>query len=195
MNWSYTKRADGKIAITLDNNVWDFLFERKIDLAIALPLDEFAIFITREVEIEVRAIPKRTCKAALKHYIAGTIAQCGIKTTAVFGFATGGPGPQRVGGFDQGTWQSQTEREFYDAIRPMYLLGKNRTNSQLTKNEGDAAVAAQSFFSIVLTCEKPSKPGPLRFAAEHGGKVLYLPDIERSGLTLKAYIAAFYRKI
>jgi hypothetical protein len=192
MNWRYTKRSDGLIAVTLDNNVWDFLFSKRIDLLAELPSDEFSIFITREVEIESMAIPDTESKAMLKDYIARTIARCGIKTTAVFGFATDGPGPQRVGGWDQGTWQSQTEREFYDAIRQPYLFGRPETNSQLTQNEADAAVAAQSFFSIALTCEKLGKPGPLRFAVEHGGKVLYLPDIDRSGLTLKGYIANFH---
>jgi hypothetical protein len=146
MNWQYTKRGDGLIAVTLDNNVWDFLFEREIDLAAELPSDEFVIFITREVEIESMAIPDTEAKTMIKKYIARTKARCGIKTTAVFGFATDGPGPQRVGGFDQGTWQSQTEREFYDAIRQQYLLGRRERNSQLTQNEADAAVAAQSLF-------------------------------------------------
>jgi hypothetical protein len=193
MSWQYTRRGDGLIAVTLDNNVWDFLFARKIDLAAELPADEFAVFITREVEIESMAIKDTEAKALLKDYTAQTIARCGIKTTAVFGFATDGPGPQRVGGWDQGPWQSQTEREFYDAIRQPYLLGRRETNSQLTQNEADAAVAAQSFFSIALTCEKPGNPGPLRFAAEHGGRVLYLRNIALSGLTLKAYIAALHR--
>jgi hypothetical protein len=194
MNWKYTKRDDGKIAVTLDNNVWDFLFHRKMNLAAELPSDEFAIFITREVEIERMAIPDDTSKAALRDYIEETIEKCGIITTSVFGFAPIGPGPQRVGGWDQGTWQSQTEREFYDAIRPLYLFGKPETNSQLTQNEADAAVAAQSFFSIALTCERPSKSGPLRFAAEHGGKVLYLADLDKSGLTLKQYVTDLYRR-
>jgi hypothetical protein len=192
MNWQYTRRSDGLIAITLDNNVWDFLFARKIDLGAELPSDEFVVFITREVEIESMAIPDTESKTTLKDYIGRTIAHCGIKTTTVFGFATDGPSPQRVGGFDQGTWQSQTERKFYDAIRQQYLFGRRGTNSQLTRNEADAAVAAQSFSSIALTCENPRKPGPLRFAAEHGGKVLYLPDVDRSGLTVKTYIAAFH---
>jgi hypothetical protein len=195
MHWQYTKRTDRKIAITLDNNVWDFLFQRGLDLALELPFDQFAIFITREVEIEGLAIPPNASKTALKDYIARTIVSCDIRTTSVFGFATEGPGPQRAGGFDQGTWQSQTEVEFYAAIRERYLLGKGETNSQLTKNEGDAAVAAQSFSSIALTCERPNKSGPLRFAAEHGGKILYLEGFGRSGLTLKAYIAAFYQQI
>ena len=60
MNWQYTKRGDGLIAVTLDNNVWDFLFKGTIDLAAELPSDEFFISITREVEIESMAIPPDT---------------------------------------------------------------------------------------------------------------------------------------
>jgi hypothetical protein len=113
----------------------------------------------------------------------------------VFGFAKDGPGKQRVGGFGHGTWQSQTEREFYAAISELYLFGKSEMKSELTKNEGDAAVAANSFFSIVLTCELPNTAGPLRYAAEHGGKILYLRNFDQSGLTLKEYIKAFYQQI
>jgi hypothetical protein len=195
MNWQYTKRADGKIAITLDNNVWNFLFDKKLDLVSELPLDHFAISITREVEIETLAIPAHPSKTALKDYIARTIDNCHIRTTSVFGFASDGPGPQRVGGFDQGTWQSQTEAEFYAAIRDQYLIGRPEKNSQLTDNEADAAVAAKSFFSVVLTCELPKTTGPLRFAAENGGKILYLKDFDQSGLTLRAYIEDFYKQI
>ena len=194
MHWEYTKRRDGKIAITLDNNVWNFLFEKRIDLDSELPPDQFAIFIPREVEIEALAIPAHPSKSELKDYIARTIVSCGIRTTSVFGFATGGPGPQRYGGVGQGTWQSQTEREFYAAIREQYLIGRSIKNSQLGDNEGDAAVAAKSFFSVVLTCEHTRKTGPLRFAAEHGGKILCLADFDPSKLTLKAYIEAFYRQ-
>jgi hypothetical protein len=176
-------------------NVWNFLFDRKIDLASELTPDTFALFITREVEIEGMAIiPDSDLKTALKDYIVRTIVSCGITTTSVFGFATTRSGPQRLGGFGQGTWQSQTEREFYDAIRERYLLGRPERNSKLTDNEGDAAVAAQSFFSVVLTCEKPSKRGPLRFAAEHGGKVLYLKEFDSTGLTLKEYVTDFHRQ-
>jgi hypothetical protein len=195
MPWQYTKRSDGKIAVTLDNNVWDFLFLRDIVLASELPAPAFAISITREVEIETGAIPADISKAALKAYIDRTIASCDIRTTSVFGFASEGSGPQRVGGFGQGTWQSQTEREFYAAISARYLVGRGQTRSQLSKNEGDAAVAARSFFSIALTCESPRKSGPLRFAAENGGKILYLEGFEKSGMPLRAYVEAFYQRI
>jgi hypothetical protein len=194
MNWQYKKRTDGKIAVTLDNNVWNFLFDRGFNLALELCSEKFAIFIPREVEIETQAIPVNDSKKTLKDYIARTIAACGIRTTSVFGFATEGPGSQRRGGFDQGTFQSQTEREFYAAISERYLIGRPEMGSQLTQNEGDAAVAAQSFFSIVLTCENRKVHGPLRYAAEHGGAVLYLEDFDGSGLTLSEYIIAFYNQ-
>lgn len=195
MRWPYTKRADGRIAITLDNNVWNFLYDRNIDLSVELPRERFAIFITREVEIETLAIPSTESKSLLKSFIARTIADCGVTTTWVFGFDSGGPGPQRYGGFDQGMWQSQTEREFYQAILHQYLTNRGTKRSQLNGNEGDAAVAAKSFSSIALTCESPRKPGPLRYAVSHGGKVLYLSDFATSGLSLRAYIERFYQKI
>ena len=143
--WYYMERADGRIAVTLDNNVWNFLFQRRMDLAATLPRDRFVLFITREVEIEAIAIPASASTKPLTDYIKATIEACAIRTTSVFGFAMPGDLPQRVGGFGQGTWQSQTEREFYEAIRTRFLLGKRETGSRLTQNEGDAAVAAQSF--------------------------------------------------
>ena len=195
MYWDYVRRSDGKIAITLDNTVWNFLFHRKIDLAVQLPTNRFAIFITREVEIEKDAIPEKESKRELREYIARTIASANIQTTLVFGFAREEPGPERHGGFDVGVWQSPTETEFYRAIQERLLIGKSEKRSQLSDNEGDAAVAAKSFSSIALTCERPNKPGPLSFAAAHGGKVLYLDGFEQSGLRLREFVEQFYQKI
>lgn len=193
MSWQYTKRPDGKIALTLDNNVWNFLFDRGLNLASELPSDEFEIFIPREVEIETEAIPPKGSKVPLKEYIARTIAECDIKTLWVFGFGGKGSGPQRVGGFGQGTWQGKKESEFYSAIRQRFLVGQPEMGSQLTRNEGDAAVAAKSFSSVVLTCESRKVNGPLRFAADHGGAVLYLADFDPRKQTLKEFIVAFYQ--
>jgi len=61
-----TKRPDGKIAVTLDNNVWNFLFDRRVELSVELPGGEFFISITREVEIEVMAISDNAEKALLR---------------------------------------------------------------------------------------------------------------------------------
>lgn len=54
--WPYTRRPDGRIAVTLDNNAWDFLLEKMINLANKLPTDQFALFVPRQVEIESSAI-------------------------------------------------------------------------------------------------------------------------------------------
>jgi hypothetical protein len=54
------------------------LFSRKISLATALPSDEFAIFMTRDVEIKGLAIPVLEAKALFKDYIATTIRAVGF---------------------------------------------------------------------------------------------------------------------
>jgi hypothetical protein len=112
MQWQFTKRTDGKIAITLDNNVWNFLFDQQINLAAELSSERFAIYITREVEIETLAIPNHESKKELKEYIDKTIETCGIETTYVFGFAHEGSGPQRHGGFDVGCGSPERKPSF-----------------------------------------------------------------------------------
>ena len=72
------------ISVYVDNNVWDFLFERRIDLAVELPRDEFCLCLTREAEFEIPPIPPE--KAELKAFIEATIAKCGIQTDTYFGF-------------------------------------------------------------------------------------------------------------
>jgi hypothetical protein len=41
------------ISIYIDNNVWDFLFDRRLDLAAELPRPDYCICITREAEFEI----------------------------------------------------------------------------------------------------------------------------------------------
>ena len=74
------------VSIYLDTNVWDFLFERQLDLEVELPSDEFCICITREAEFEIPPIPDG--KAELKMFIEATIARCGIQTTRSLDFTT-----------------------------------------------------------------------------------------------------------
>ena len=61
------------INVFIDSNVWNFLFERQIDLAVDLPPDKFCLCHTREVELENEAIPPE--KAELKAFIDGDIPQ------------------------------------------------------------------------------------------------------------------------
>jgi hypothetical protein len=76
-------------------------------------------------------------------------------------------------------------------VRPTAGSKSGKRPRELTANEGDAAVAVQAFFAVVLTNEHPDKHGPLRVASEHGGKVLYLSDFKKSTLSLTDYLAAF----
>jgi hypothetical protein len=56
------------INVFIDSNIWNFLFDQQIDLAVALPSDKFRLYIPREVELEVGAIV-RPKEAELKAFI------------------------------------------------------------------------------------------------------------------------------
>ncbi|GBH26107.1 hypothetical protein [Burkholderia vietnamiensis] len=169
------------ISVQIDSNAWNFLFDRAIDLNHALPPGEFSLFITREVEIEINAIPDEgkdgTDKRPLKQYIRDSLGRNAVRTTARFGFAEANPvgGPAVYGGFGQGTFQSDEERAWYrqDKVRN-YMVGKSKKGSGLSGNQADTAVAAASFHCVVLTCDK--KAGPICEAVTQGGNVIFLSD-------------------
>jgi hypothetical protein len=66
---------------------------------------------------------------------------------------------------------------------------KGMRTTGLAKNQADASLAVRSFDSIVLTNEGKENSGPLRLAAEQGGRVVYLADVKASRFSLKDYIA------
>lgn len=192
MPWIYERREDGRIAVSIDNNAWDYFFEHGIDLASELPNDQFVLFITREVEIEGYPLDRNASKAKLAAFIADTKAKAQIQTSLIFGFNDPNAVHQRYGGWDQGTWQSQTEREYYEAVRGPFLANRpTRPATTLTKNEADASVGARSFSSVVLTSEGSSKSGPIQYAAENGGKVLFLREID-PGMSLREAVIRCY---
>lgn len=187
------------IAVYIDSCAWNYLFDHSIDLEAELPRDLFSVYVTREVEIELEAIPDigsdGTDKGALKRYINRNIDQKPVTTSYVFGFQTlepdGTPSPVQVyGGFGVGTWQSEEEQDFYSKpeISPQ-LQGMKITKSGLGKNQADASLGAKSLSSIVLTNERMDKVGPLKVAADLGGKVVYLStQVKPSGLTIGNYL-------
>jgi hypothetical protein len=187
-----------KIAVFIDSCAWNYLFDRRIDLAETFPGDEYTLALTREVEIEIAAIPDKgkdgADKIELKTYIRESIEKHSVRTTTVFGFATYEPDGslskvQVYGGFGQGTWQSDADRSWYGSGEVRDLLhGKGKRKSGLSDNQADASLAVRSFESIVLTDEVKSKNGPLRLAAEQGGHIVYLADVEKSGLSLKDFV-------
>lgn len=170
------------ISVHIDSNAWNFLFNNKIDINQELPSEEFKLFITREVEIEICTIPDEgtdgSDKQSLKQYIWDSLSRNCVRTTATFGFAEANPvdGPAVYAGFGHGTFQSSKHRAWYsqEKVRNS-ILGKKKKRSGLSGNQADAAVAVAASDSVVLTCDK--KPGPIREASEQGGKVIFLSDV------------------
>jgi hypothetical protein len=124
-----------KKAVFIDGCAWNELFADNVDLAEVFPPDRYSLFVTREVEIELLAIPitgkDGTDNRQLKAYIADSIAMHGIRTTSVFGFASIEPDGslskvQVYGGFGQGTWQSNTDRQWYASDKVRSLVGKEK---------------------------------------------------------------------
>jgi hypothetical protein len=188
------------ISVFIDSCAWNYLFENCVDLSEAFPPVEYALCITREVEIELSAIPDAgidgTEKSDLKNYIKNSFEKFNFTTTSVFGFASlesdGSLSKVQVyGGFDQGAFQSEDDRRWYKSDEVRQLLdGKSKKKSGLCANQADASLAVRSFGSIIVTNESKLKKGPLRLATEQGGQVVYLSDVEQSKLSLKAYIAS-----
>ena len=174
------------ISLSLDANAFDYFFERALDLSAELPLGEFDIFVRQEVATELNSIrdiaSDGTSNVAKKQYICDTLDRSEIKTNATFGFAGSG-----CAGFGQGTFQSDGERQRYaDPKMQSRIRNKPSRPTGLTKNEGDAAVAVSSFYSVVLTND--TKSGPIRDAYEQGGKVIFLSEFGAQTLSLKEYI-------
>ncbi len=171
------------ISVYVDSNVWDLLFERQIDLATELPRDRYCICITREAEFEIPLMPPEK-----RAFVEAMVAKCVIITDTFFGFndeslpAT----EQRIAGLDQGRWASPEELAFIaqqrtplrDRVRP----------SRLYDGEADLSLAARSFHSVVLSLDK--KRGPINKAYKQGGKVVFLTDFEKSGLSFREFISA-----
>jgi hypothetical protein len=171
-----------RIGVYIDHNVWDFLFERRMDLAVELPLDEFCLCITREAEFEIPPTPPEK-----KAFIEATIAKCRIPTDTFFGFNVDSlpPDEQRVGGWNMGRWASPKEIDFIAEQRTALNATRKRP-TKLHPGEADISLAARSFHSVVLSFDK--KKGPLKDAYEQGGKVVFLTDFDKSGKSLSDFI-------
>jgi hypothetical protein len=103
---------------------------------------------------------------------------------------------QVYGGFDQGRWQSEADRQWYDSTKAATLLDKESVKTTgLRDNHADAALAVRSFESIIVTNENNTKMGPLRLAAEQGGRVLYLGNVKKYGLSVKDDLDRFLQAL
>jgi hypothetical protein len=167
--------ADTRIGVYIDNNVWDFLFERRLDLCVELPPSEYRLCLTREAEFEIPPIPSH--KAELKAFIEKTIEKCGVKTLPHFGFydEKHPPDEQRMGGFDIGQWASKEELAFMEQQKAR-LSPNKKPKTGLYKNEADISLGARAFRSVVISLDR--KSDPIRTAMNQGGKVIFLVEAE-----------------
>lgn len=170
------------ISVYLDNHVWDFLCERKLDLCAELPPDEFRVYITREAEFEIPPMPP-----GLRAFTEATIARCGVRTDAMFGFYDNRypPDKQRVLGWNQGRWASPQEKAFID--QQAHRLGELNSSTGLHEHEADRALAARALQAVILSSDRR---GPIKEAAKQGGQVVSLMNFDTSGLSLGAFIKA-----
>jgi hypothetical protein len=176
--------TDTRIDVYIDNNIWDFLFEHRLDLCVELPPSEFRLCLTREGEFEIPPIPPH--KAELKAFIEKTRAHCDVKTVPRFGFydEKHPPDEQRVGGFDIGQWTSNEELTFMESQHSR--LSSTQRPTGLYKQEADISLAARAFHSVVISLEQ--KAGPLRTAYTQGAKVVFLSEFNSQNESLGAFI-------
>jgi hypothetical protein len=111
------------------------------------------------------------------------IAQRAIRTDSYFGFYNKNllPQDQRFSGFNNGRWITPRESAFIEVQRKRWH-GDSIRPTKLYSNEADISLAARSFHGIVLTRDR--KPGPLTDALAQGGSVLFLDELDASGLSL-----------
>ncbi|HHQ4779536.1 TPA: hypothetical protein ACSP0C_003292 [Aeromonas veronii] len=180
------QKANIPISVFIDNNVWNLLFEHKIDISQELPRPDFGLSITREATFEIE--PLRTKKPELYDFIMNSIDSSQIEEDCFFGFydETLPPEKQRNGGFGCGRFISQEESDYLVSLNENINRNSVRKATGLFKNEADVSVTIRSIHSIVLTLDV--KPGPLRKAMDCGMKVISLEQFDPSGESLKEYI-------
>ena len=163
-----------KLKVYIDNNVWDLLFDRNIDLSEALPSNEFLLFITREAEFEIPPMPTEK-----REYVELMMVRANIHTDVYFGFYNEkhAGNEQRSCGFADkfdpsvkgGRFISRGESIAIKSER--HLLGKVNTKTHLLNNEADISLAARATHSVILTCDNKKA---LKRARKNTGRVINL---------------------
>ncbi|WET07935.1 hypothetical protein P3S72_15520 [Pseudomonas sp. D3] len=191
------------IPVTIDSCTWNYFFDNQYDLCVELPPEEFSLFITREVELELLQIPDESHgidKRPLKEYVRNSIDCRKVTTTYVFGFSDldNPEEPSRYGGFGQGTFASDDEQDWRQREKTQQFVqagyaAKQRKKTVLRKDEADVSLAVASLNSILITVDEKkdaslAKKGPIHDAAINGGFVVYVQDVQASGLRLADFI-------
>ncbi|WP_213948487.1 hypothetical protein [Luteibacter sp. dw_328] len=184
--------------VYIDSCAWNRLHTLGVDLAAELPADRYQVAITQEVAIETELFRKSKPESDVLPYIDNALEAAQVKTSSWFGFAMHEPDGtvspyQPYGGFDVGTWVSENESAWLSQATVLAMLSKSQNKKgPLGANQADASQGARAFDAVILTDERRVRKngkGPLQLAAEQGGHVVFLNEVEASGLGLDAFIS------
>lgn len=175
--------------IIIDSCAWNVLFLNKVDLLAEFLPDEFQMAMTKHVmSFQVPAIPEK--KQPLRNYIDLQIKQSNIIKLSYFSF-TDGSKPSGGGGWGEGTFVSLDEYNLFKEFEKRFAKTKIM-GSGLLENDSDITLAVRSLSgAVILTTDFT---GPLLEAKRQGGKVVYLNEMDSSGLNLRDYVSLQLRK-
>ncbi len=165
--------------VFLDNNMWNYLADNKIDLLYYFPRNSYELFITTHGKYEILQLVKED-KQYVKEFALEALKSI-VREDAVFGFYSElfPKEYQRSSGFDVGRWFDKSESLVKSELTSKYGTSEKRKESQiLFKEEADIELAVRSKNSPVITFDA-NKSGPLLYALNQGWQVISL-DVERS---------------
>lgn len=175
----------------LDNNVFDFLFERRqLDLRAELPLEEFRILSPPEVLLEVEFMPDNK-----RQFARNTIERCGVVVDHHFGFGASAslpldPRHERLRrGFGEGRLATDAEVNF-ERNTPWPKDEPRKPYMEARKNEADIALGARSFRPDTIVLSLDERKGAIRDAHRQGGKIIFLAEFDESRQSLREFIRA-----
>jgi len=175
------------IDIYLDNNVFDFLYEKQIDIVKEFSKDRFCLHITKEIKFETEPILDIT-----KQQFIQSLIDKDIKITSFFGFFDDrhSSEKQRAGGFNIGVFSNKENESYRKELNEKFLKEIKNPKHDLYKEEADIDLAVRSISNIVLTFDKKEnkKKGPLNDAYEKGYKVVFLTGFDASKDTLNLFV-------
>jgi hypothetical protein len=173
-----------KNAVFIDGNVWNFVFDRKLDLAIELPADEFSICHTREAEFEIPV-----GKLELDVFNTSTLARCNIQTGSYLGSRTTASRRTNNGSAALTSAASPAMRRSRSSRLRRHRRSCGRPSCRNTKPIFHCGGA--------IVPHRRAEPGPQKHGAskryDQRGKVVYLDDFDASSPSLAEFIKARMR--
>ncbi len=172
--------------IFFDNNVWDYLYSKYVDIATYFPKSKYSLYITTHGKYEILQMPLR-CNG-LRGYVEKALISL-VREDAIFGYYNDffPVEQQRLSGYDVGRYISSSELLLKRELFKKYGSTEKRKNSQiLFKQEADIELASRSIEHTILTFD--CKKGPLLDAKNRGGKIIFLDRVKSEKLPVEMFM-------